>query len=413
MRILSVSSAVPHPPNHGTRIRTWNLLCRVARNADVTHVTWVMPGTPQSDLDAIASTVKESILIPLRQLPDTLIQRLRRQAGFLAGGPPPFVQAMLAERGGFTGEERRRFLEPLLRSHERRRFDVTVIEDDAMGCLPIGRLATPRVVHRLEIFTRLIGDLRRSSAAGRLLWPLESRAWRRFDKKLTAGATLAVATTPETAAELQRIAPSTSVIVVLNGVDVPALEALPASSGDLAFVGSMDYGPNEDAVCHFARNVWPEIAKLFPASRFRIVGRGPSARVRALQGQGIEVVGEVADVPEAFRGVRIGVVPLRAGIGIRNKTLEMMAMGLPVVTSRVGAAGLGASTDNGLIVAEGRSEFVARIADLMRDDVEVARMGKAARAYVSKYHSWDAIALDYLRALESVVEESRRPSRVE
>jgi glycosyltransferase involved in cell wall biosynthesis len=231
-------------------------------------------------------------------------------------------------------------------------------------------------------------------------WLAEAAAWRRFDREAMAGTVLALATTPESAEALRSIECHPPIEVVTNGVEVRPLRTPPYGSRDIAFVGWMGYEPNVQAVCWFVRTVWPEVRRAYPESRFRIVGRNPSPRVRALEGDGVVVTGEVPDVADACEGVRLGVVPLRAGMGVKNKTLELLAMGLPVVGTPVAAEGLSPGGEDGLIVAEDQRAMRDAVLRLMADDEDVKRLGAEARAFVERRFAWDAIGDRYVRSLE-------------
>src|SRR5258707_1087511 len=52
--------------------------------------------------------------------------------------------------------------------------------------------------------------------------------------------------------------------------------------GRLAFVGSMDWDPNEDGVVWFLESIYPLIRKAVPNASFVVVGRNPSSRLRAI-----------------------------------------------------------------------------------------------------------------------------------
>jgi glycosyltransferase involved in cell wall biosynthesis len=88
------------------------------------------------------------------------------------------------------------------------------------------------------------------------------------------------------------------------------------------------------------------------------------------------------------------VVPLRFGGGTKLKTLEAMAMGLPVVSTAVGAQGLNIISGQHIYVAERPEDFAARVIELMKDHGKAASMGAAARLLVEKQYSWTSIMGD-------------------
>jgi len=68
------------------------------------------------------------------------------------------------------------------------------------------------------------------------------------------------------------------------------------------------------------------------AARLRIVGGHAPESLRALGGNGLELVGEAAELDEHLAQAALAPVPLRAGSGTRFKILEAFAAGLPVIS---------------------------------------------------------------------------------
>ena len=81
---------------------------------------------------------------------------------------------------------------------------------------------------------------------------------------------------------------------------------------------------------------------------------GPhDAQLDRLAGPDVEVTGFVSDLDTVYAATDVVVVPLRLGAGTRIKLLEAFAHGVPVVASRVAAAGLERLDGRHLMVADG------------------------------------------------------------
>ncbi len=182
-----------------------------------------------------------------------------------------------------------------------------------------------------------------------------------------------------------------------NGVDidyfrVPVQEENTKKDAILIFGASLDVKMNQDAVFWFCSSIWPLIKAKISDAQFWIVGRNPNYEIKKLSGkQGIKVTGTVPDVRDYYRLGKVFVVPLRLGGGTKLKTLEAMAMGLPVVSTAVGAQGLEVTSGQHLYLADKPEEFADRVVELMRDPIKAALMGEAARLLVEKTYSWTYI----------------------
>lgn len=382
MKILAVTIVPPWPPDHGTRMRAWHLLQRLAATDEVTLVTWDEGATPEVRA-MLERTFARVVLLPRSAPPLGGATRLARHARGLLGGLPPYVQLLTATSAPCP---------PL------GRFDVAIAEDDAAAFL-MPAAGCPRVVTRHNVFSKTVHELAATAGAGaakRLVWAAERGMWRRFDARLAGIADHCIVTTPESADALRAITPGARVSLVTNGVVVPEEPLPPSDSPCVVFVGTMSYQPNADAVEWLVRESWGAVRDAVPGAALRIIGHDPLPSVRRLEGNGVRVLGTVPDVVAASRGARAGVVSLRAGSGIKNKTLELMAMGLPVVATSVGAEGIPIPEEDGLIVRSTAAEIAAELVRLLTRPDEARALGAAARAAVSGAFSWDAAA-DQLR----------------
>jgi glycosyltransferase involved in cell wall biosynthesis len=193
-----------------------------------------------------------------------------------------------------------------------------------------------------------------------------------------------------------------------NGIDFAAFDpAATAPHPELAatpgphfvFTGQMDYPPNVAAVQRFARAILPEIRRTHLAAQFHIVGRAPTAEVRALEDEGVRVWGEVPAVQPFLAAADIVVAPLSIARGIQNKVLEAMAMARPVLLTPDAATGIAASDGIHFAVEDSDAGFAARALALLADAMTAAGMGGAARRFVIETMSWPAVLAPLPRLL--------------
>ncbi|HEX6136687.1 MAG TPA: TIGR03087 family PEP-CTERM/XrtA system glycosyltransferase, partial [Casimicrobiaceae bacterium] len=188
-----------------------------------------------------------------------------------------------------------------------------------------------------------------------------------------------------------------------NGVDAeyfaPAAEAYDPDA--IAFVGRMDYYPNQECMFDFCASTLPLLKARRPATKLAIVGADPSPAVRRLgEIPGVTVTGSVPDVRPFVRGAALMVAPLNIARGTQNKILEAMAMGVPVVTSRVAAGGVDAQGGEHFLVASTPAEYAAAIERIAGDPAERARLAAAGRARMLSHHAWERS----MRRLDAIIE---------
>jgi O-antigen biosynthesis protein len=149
--------------------------------------------------------------------------------------------------------------------------------------------------------------------------------------------------------------------------------AAPAGQ-EIVFIAGFGHPPNEDAAVWFVKDILPRIRDAVPGAHLSIVGSSPTGRVRALAGEGIGLSADVSDaeLAAAYARARVAVVPLRCGAGVKRKVVEALRLGVPLVTTNVGAQGLpGLSAV--VAVEDAADAFAAGVVALLRDDAAWAR----------------------------------------
>ena len=110
----------------------------------------------------------------------------------------------------------------------------------------------------------------------------------------------------------------------------------------LLFVGGFNHPPNTDAIVWFCKEVLPLVVTSEPDVILHVVGSNAPSQILSLAGKNVVVHGFVSDeeLSTLYDSIKLSVVPLRYGAGVKGKVLEAMDKGVPVVTTEVGAEGI-------------------------------------------------------------------------
>jgi sugar transferase (PEP-CTERM/EpsH1 system associated) len=154
----------------------------------------------------------------------------------------------------------------------------------------------------------------------------------------------------------------------------------------VAFVGTLNYRPNAEAIAWFAEHVWDAVHAQHPDATWWIIGRHPGRAIRSLDGRnGIVVHGAVPEIRDYLRRVRVFVAPTRTDIGVQTKVLEALAAGRPTVISDLGHAGVNAPADVYRVAADG-PQFAEAVNGLLSDYDQCVSMSAAGRSFVRTHY---------------------------
>ena len=172
-----------------------------------------------------------------------------------------------------------------------------------------------------------------------------------------------------------------------------------------AFVGYYGHKPNVDAARWLVEAVVPELARLGARLPCLLVGRGMPDHLRRLAGEGVEAVGELADLAQAFDRVRLTVAPLAFGAGAKGKVLDSLAAGIPCICSPAAAEGLGLPPLLADLVASSPAEMARAIRRLHDDDALNRACSAAGLAYIESTASEASVD----RLMQAAVGRSNAP----
>lgn len=202
------------------------------------------------------------------------------------------------------------------------------------------------------------------------MWVIEERAARESDH--------VVCVSPDEADRLRGLPGAAPVdLVVPLQADVPLTPDGLDDRSDMLYVAGWTPGsdsPNGDGFRWFVGKVLPLIADAAPWSRFRVTGANPPPDLYAMRSPFVEFTGFVPDLQAVYEKARVVVVPLRYGAGVKNKTVEALQYGVPVVTTTIGAEGIAVPPGlEPMIIADDPAELASAAFRLLTDREEWRR----------------------------------------
>jgi polysaccharide biosynthesis protein PslH len=402
--VLYLVHRLPYPPNKGDKVRSYHLLRHLASKHQVFLGTFVDDPVDRVHLPRVKEFCAQMCAVEL----SPKVAKVKSLSGLLTGQPLTICY--------YSNHKLKKWVQQVIAEHG---VDAVVVFSSAMGQFAENIGTTPLLVDFVDV------DSAKWSQYGQVhRWPMswlfrrEARELLGYERQLAKRSLKSFLVTEQETQVFCDLAPECAgnIETVSNGVDSDFfsplktrdapfdISGIESSKSFVVFTGAMDYWPNVDAVCWFAREVLPALHARRPNIFFYIVGRSPPASVLALASDKVVVTGTVPDVRPYLQYASVVVAPLRIARGIQNKILEAMAMGRPVVASKSCAQAMDVKVGEELLSAESVDDYVQSISMLLDNPLKAQTLGEAGRQRVVCSYSWAA----HLGKLDAYLPSSSR-----
>ncbi|NET02167.1 MAG: glycosyltransferase [Sphaerospermopsis sp. SIO1G1] len=392
MNILILSSTFPYPPTRGgTQVRTFNLLKYLSRNHHLTLVTQRESDVSDEEIAGLKEHVNNLVTFDRPSEQETsarILKKIQRLSNFLFTGTPPSVISRYSR-------EMQTWIDNFVKSGQCN----LITSEHSVNEIYIrpefkNHVKTMVNVHS-SVYGTCLNQLVTGTSENKLRDRINLPLLRRYEQNYCAKFSKIVVTTPEDKQQLQQFQPNAEIAIIPNGVDLVSFPNRTQDPGGnkIVFIGAMDNLANIDSVCFFSNQVLPEIQKIYPDTTFDIVGSRPAPEVVELGNKpGINITGRVPSMVEYLHQSTVCVVPMRTGFGIKNKTLEAMAAGIPVVGSDRGLEGLavdGKNTPLRALRANQPAEYIEAISQIFTQPQLRHQLSVNARQMIETQFTWE------------------------
>ncbi|PIU71996.1 hypothetical protein COS80_00245 [Candidatus Woesebacteria bacterium CG06_land_8_20_14_3_00_39_27] len=382
MKILMLTPYLPYPLMSGGQTRSFNLIKNLSRKHEITLFSLIKDEKEKENILKLLEYCKKVAVFKRSKSPWTLRNILL--TGF---GPYPFLVIR-----NLSSEEK----EAIKKELSEEKYDLIHAETFyVMPHIPKTFVPVLLVEQTIEylVYNHFVEE-----QAPKLLRPIlrldvlklkywETHFWKRAKK--------VVVMSGSDKKEMERLSPGLSIDIVPNGIDINYFSKKVKKEGSvkkILYVGNFTWLQNTEAVKILVGSVWPKIKKSVSKVMLWIVGTHMSDEIRKLASGDIEVTEGLEDIRDAYKNASVLVAPIKGPGGTRLKILEAMASSLPVVTTSVGAEGLGVSDNNEALIRDGLDNLADAAIKVLKDVSLANRLGKSGRDFVEENYTWDKSA---------------------
>lgn len=393
MKILLLSRDLPSPYT-GSALRIFNLLKYLSKKHEH-NITLV----------ALKERTKESKYVhDLRRYCD-VIETIEMPEGGLSLKMVIYVikntlslRNIFSKNHGFLNSRyspkmQRKVMEMLKTSD----FDLIFVDHLYMACYVLD-MNLPKVVDVKDAMIKTIygSYAHEKKFFKKIYWLMRYYITKRYEKKVYKKKfDMWIMVTPYDRDILRAYLPNLNISVIPNGVDTDYFKPMPIEQDfpSLIFVGDMGSQPNVAAVIYFYNEIYSLIKERVTNIKLYIVGRHPPGEISQLASDNsVIITGYVKDVRPYLARASVVVTPMIFGMGIKNKILEAMAMGKPVISTSIGARGIDVSPGENIIIADEPKEFANRVVELLEDEQLRLKIVHNGRRLVESNYSWEKMA---------------------
>jgi glycosyltransferase involved in cell wall biosynthesis len=159
-------------------------------------------------------------------------------------------------------------------------------------------------------------------------------------------------------------------------------------------VSNFEWLQNQEAVRLLLDDIWPILKKICQVPiKVWIVGRKMPEWIKneSLKDKDIMITENISDARDAYNSSTIMITPIRGGGGTRIKILEAMAAGLPVISTKIGVAGLNVNDGVNVFIADTANEISRKAKILLENEKLAEKIGENGRKHVRRYFDWRSI----------------------
>lgn len=395
MKVLMLTPYLPFPPTSGGQIRSYNLLKQLYKKHEITLYCYIRHD-------------KERLLIPELEKYCKKVKVFKRRKAWhpfnvlLSGITPyPFLVSIYLSR---------KFKKAVSEELRNEKYDIIHAETFyVMTNIPSTKLPTILVEQTIEylVYQHFVNSIKWPFLKSMLLLDVAKlKFWERhFWKK----AHKVIAVSEVDKREVLRLEPRVDVELVPNGVDLDFF--VPKKSWGfhekrILFTSNFKWLQNVEAAKILIEEIFPLVKKSIPEAKVWIVGQHTPEIITKYANRDI-IIDSLADndlesTKEAYNKSSVFVAPLKGPGGTRLKNLAAMASKLPMVTTSIGAEGIGIKDGENALVRDTMEGMASAVIELLRKPRLARKIAENARKKAVEEYSWEQMA----KRLDKVYQEA-------
>jgi glycosyltransferase involved in cell wall biosynthesis len=398
LRILFLSSWFPYPPNNGSKIRIFNLISHLAREHEVTLVSFAKK-VPLESVKELENCCEGVYVLPEKVYDASSVRAL---LGFFSQKPRVLVDRYVSEMD-------KRIQDEIIHG----KHDLIIASQFYMADYLSKPRKIPAIFEEVEVGVFVDAVIQTQDFLRNLRRRLTLFKLQTYFHNLLNNFDACTVVSENERKLLKDIVPDYHTVEIIpNGVNLADYRDVleKPKPGQLIFTGSLTYYPNYYAMLWFIDHVFPKIQAEVPNVQLTITGENSERPLPDVNN--INLTGYVEDIRPLISSSRVSLAPIFTGGGTRLKILEAFALQTPVVATTKGAEGLDVYHEEHLLLADTPEEFADQTIRLLKDEELRQKLITKAYQLLIKKYDWSVIMPHFLNLVERVTKSSKIKSDI-
>ncbi|MFC1624901.1 glycosyltransferase family 4 protein [Patescibacteria group bacterium] len=382
MKILMLTPYLPFPLMSGGQTRSYNLIKDLSKKHDITLFSLIKDDNEKKHIPELKKYCKKVFVFKRSKTPWTL-----RNILLTAFGPYPFLVIR-----NLAPDEKVAVQKEL----ETEKYDIIHAETFyVMPHIPKTEVPILLVEQTIEYLVYKHYVEEQASFFVKIPFSIDVKKLRFWETHFWKEANKVVAMSASDKKQMLNLVPSLNINIVPNGIDIDHFSEIPrreSKTPKVLYVGNFKWIQNVEAVNILIKKVWPKIKKEVKNAKLWIVGMNITEKLKEFKSKDIEITEAIPDIRQAYSKASVLVAPIKGPGGTRLKILEAMASALPVVTTTVGAEGLGVVNEKEVLISDNLNTVAKYAIKVLKDNKISKSLGLYGKKFVKSKYTWEKSA---------------------
>lgn len=180
-------------------------------------------------------------------------------------------------------------------------------------------------------------------------------------------------------------------------------------SNNLLFIGNMSTAQNLSTLKMIIEEILPYLTFNY---KLIVIGKydGRTEKL-VVNNKNIELLGFVDDMKVVLKDIKLALMPISFGTGIKTKILDCMSYGIPVLTNDIGNEGLNTVDMHDIILVDTLQGIPSTLKKVLKDEELLEKVSCNGYKYVNSNHNFEELKIKFNNHIENILYQTKQKGK--